>query len=119
MRYTLKNLGPGNWFCVEAGRLLQAGDTVDVNRIDYGTKLLAEGEKPRLQIIEHAGARLTPTPKPPPPTGPAHPAASAPKPTPSGGTKEAPPAKPTPTPAEKRAEPSAPSPEAAAPQQKG
>jgi hypothetical protein len=60
MRYTLKNLGPGNFFSVEVGKLLQPGESVPVNRLDYGTRRLAEPPKPRLQIIDHAGARLEP-----------------------------------------------------------
>jgi hypothetical protein len=56
MRYEVKNLGPGPFFCIESGKLLQPGDSVDVNRLDDGTKRLGEGGRPRLAILDRHAA---------------------------------------------------------------
>jgi hypothetical protein len=71
MRYELKNLGPGPFFSVESGKLLQPGDAVNVNRIDDGTKRLATGPNPRLAILDRAAPPATapsPATAPPRPT---------------------------------------------------
>jgi hypothetical protein len=52
MRYQLRNLGPGAYYCVERGKLLKVGDTVELNSIDYGTRRLGEGPNKRLEIVD-------------------------------------------------------------------
>jgi hypothetical protein len=60
MRYELKNLGPGPFFSIELGKLLQPGDSINVNRIDDGTKRLATGPNPRLAILDRAAPAAAP-----------------------------------------------------------
>ena len=77
MRYLIKNIGKGNYFCTEAGRLLGPGDSVRVNRVDEGTRRnAATGKDQLLEIIDTliapmAVAELAPAPTPVPPPPPA------------------------------------------------
>ena len=71
MRYEVKNLGPGTFFFVEAGRLLEPGDSIKVNRLDEGTRRLGEGARRRLEIVDRTA------PPPALPAAPAVPVASA------------------------------------------
>lgn len=80
MRYELKNLGPGNFYFVEVARLLKPGDSVKTGRLDEGTRRLADGPKPRLQIVDLEDA---------PTAAPATPKAE-PTPTASGKSKDSP-----------------------------
>lgn len=51
MRYELKNLGPGAFYCVEVAKLVKPGEAVRVNQVDEGTRRLTEGPKPRLALL--------------------------------------------------------------------
>jgi hypothetical protein len=64
MRYELKNLGPGAFYCVEAAKLLKQGESVNLNQIDEGTRRLSEGPNKRLEIIDR---RSLPAPTAAPP----------------------------------------------------
>src|SRR5437667_4203401 len=63
MRYELKNLGPGNYYCVDSGKLRSAGESTHINRLDEGTWRLGQnGPHRRLEITDR---RHMPSPPPP------------------------------------------------------
>jgi hypothetical protein len=98
MRYELKNLGPGAFYCVEVAKLVKPGESVRVNKVDEGTRRLAEGPKPRLAIIDLLAAAQAKKAQPKSPVAPApKPESTAPANT-TGKGKDAPKPAPAPVP---------------------